>query len=104
MTEDRTSRRREAILIGLGGDIAGTSAGIRNTRGPRERAFMVRTSLWCWLAGGLFLAGLLLLPKAWARLMRSPYAVARPRDIRCVTRRRAALRSEDAWAARGAPL
>lgn len=88
----------------MGGDIAGTSAGIRNTRGPRERAFMVRTSLWCWLAGGLFLAGLLLLPKAWARLMRSPYAVAWHLDICRVNRCRAALRSEDARATWGAPL
>lgn len=85
-------------LIGVAGGIVGTWAGIHNTRGPRERAFMVRASLWCWLLGVLFLAGLLLLPKPWGVLMWVPYAVVLPLGIRYANRRQADLRAEDARA------
>jgi len=85
-------------LLGVAGGIIGTWASIRNTRGPRERAFMVRASLWCWLLGVLFLAGLLLLPKPWGVLMWIPYAVVLPLGIRHVNRRQAELQAEDARA------
>ncbi len=57
-------------LIGLAGGIVGTWASIRNTSGPRERAFMIRVCAVMWVAGLAFLALMLLLPMPWRFLLR----------------------------------
>ena len=42
-------------VLGLFGGIVGTSASIRNTKGPRERSFMIKSATICWMAVLLFL-------------------------------------------------
>jgi len=36
-------------LIGLAGGVVGTYYSIRNTRGPLERAFVIRSAVVCWI-------------------------------------------------------
>jgi hypothetical protein len=55
-------------LIGVMGGVIGTYVGIKNTNGPRERAFVVRASVICWIGVTAFLACLFLLPTAWRPL------------------------------------
>ena len=41
-------------LLGLAGGAVGTYASIRNTEGPRERRFMVRSAIAAWIGITLF--------------------------------------------------
>lgn len=59
--------------IGLAGGILGTALSIRNTQGPRERAFMIRASVVVWTVGLLFIALLLLLPSPYKWFLWIPY-------------------------------
>ena len=68
-------------VIGLLGGAVGTYAAIRNTSGPRERAFTVKASLMLWGGGIIFLSLLLFLPDPWRHLVWIPYAVLFPLGI-----------------------
>jgi hypothetical protein len=61
-------------IIGVLGGAFGTYMGIKNTQGPRERAFMIRASILCWAMVTAFLVGLLLLPNPYRHLLWIPYA------------------------------
>jgi hypothetical protein len=67
--------QRDFMKLGLMGGIAGLVIGgagvaaasyymIRNTNGPRERAFRIRSCVLCWLGVATFLVVLFLLPQA----------------------------------------
>ena len=79
-------------VIGIAGGIVGTWCSIRNTRGPRERAFMIRASVVAWLAIALFLALLLLLPYPYRLWMWLPYGILLPLGIMYTNRRLAEIR------------
>ena len=49
-------------VIGVLGGVVGTWCSIRNTGGPRERAFMIRVAVLCWLAVTALLAALWFIP------------------------------------------
>lgn len=68
-------------LIGLIGGIIGTYFSIKNTKGPRERAFMVKTSVVCWIAILVFLVLLLVLPNPYRWLLWIPYGILWPLGI-----------------------
>jgi Ca2+/Na+ antiporter len=80
------------VLGTLGGAI-GTWCSIRNTRGPRERAFMVRASVVAWIAIIVFLALLLLLPHPYRLWMWVPYGILLPFGIMRLNRRLAEIRA-----------
>jgi hypothetical protein len=82
-------------VIGLAGGLVGAWAGIRNTKGPRERAFVLRAILLLWACMALFLAGLLLLPKPYNWFLWAPYGILLPLVIRSWNRRQARLRDEE---------
>ncbi len=82
--------------IGLAGGAIGTYFSIRNTNGPRERAFMIKASLIAWIAVTAFLAGLLLLPKPYNWFMWLPYGIALPLGIRWCNQRQQEIRTEEA--------
>jgi len=52
-------------VIGVMGGIVGTYFSIRNSKGPRERAFVIRAAALCWLGVSAFLTFLFLLPLPW---------------------------------------
>lgn len=71
------------IVIGVAGAAFGTYCSIRRTNGPRERAYVKRACLQCFVFVSLFLTGLFLLPKPYALLLWIPYAFA----LTCFIRR-----------------
>jgi hypothetical protein len=62
-------------LIGVLGGIMGTYFTIKNTKGPRERAFTIKGSIICWLFVGSFLVGLWLIPPFYNMLLWIPYPI-----------------------------
>ena len=83
-------------IFGVLGGIIGTYATLRNTNGPRERAFAVKGSI---VAGGaisLFLLCLFLLPPPWNLLIWIPYGVFLPLGIRKWNTTQQRIREEEA--------
>jgi Ca2+/Na+ antiporter len=88
-------------LIGLAGGIVGTYFSIKNTNGPRERAFMIRSATLFWIAGLTFLGLLLFLPDPYRWLMWIPYSILFPLVIIFGNRRQQAIRQEESQDAPG---
>ena len=63
-----------AVLGALGG-VIGTYFSIRNTNGPRERAFAIKASIVCWVFVFAFCAGMLLISGWYKHLLWIPYVV-----------------------------
>lgn len=82
-------------LIGLAGGIAGTWCSIRNTRGPRERAFMVRASAVCWIAVMLFLGLMIALPAPIRYFLWIPYAILLPTGTVYWNRKQRLIRQQE---------
>lgn len=67
--------------IGVLGGIIGTYFSIKNTKGPSERAFMVKASIVGWGALILFFALMILLPHPYRHFLWIPYGVLLPLGI-----------------------
>jgi hypothetical protein len=74
----------------------GTYFSIKNTGGPRERAFMIRLSAIAWVTISLFLLALWALPQPYKWLLWIPYGVALPLAIAWGNRRQLRIRAEEA--------
>lgn len=81
-------------LLGVAGALIGTYSSIRNTSGPRERAFVIRSAIICWIGAALFLTVTFLLPQAGLWLW-VPYGILLPLGIRYWNRRQMAIRREE---------
>jgi len=68
-------------ILGCIGGFIGTYFSIKNTNGPKEKAFMIKCAVICWIAIGVFLALLLLLPIPYNFLLWIPYGIALPLGI-----------------------
>ena len=68
-------------VIGLAGGIIGTAYSIKNTNGPRERSFMIKSATVAWIVMSVFLALLLFLPSPYRWLVWIPYAILLPVGI-----------------------
>jgi hypothetical protein len=81
-------------LMGVAGGLIGTYFSIKNTTGPRERTFMIRSAVVCWVGVGVFLAAMFLVPQArpWLWI---PYCILLPLGIRYGNRRQMAIRREE---------
>jgi cell division protein FtsW (lipid II flippase) len=82
-------------VIGLAGGAVGTYASIRNTDGPRERRFMVRTAVVAWVGITIFLVLLFVLPNPYRWLIWIPYGVALPLAIVALNRKQQAIRLDE---------
>lgn len=82
-------------LLGILGGAIGVYFSVRNTKGPRERAYVIRSSISCLIGVVLFLAGMLLLPSPYKRGLVVVYVVALLLAIRHWNRRQAAIRAEE---------
>ncbi len=87
---------------GLIGGALGTWMSIRNTGGPRERAFVIRACVVGWLVGLGFLALLLLLPLPWRFFVWIPYGILMPLGILHWNRTQQRIRQEERAAGPGA--
>lgn len=78
-------------LLGVAGGLIGTYFSIKNTNGPRERAFMIRSAMVCWIGVSVFLAGMFLVPPArlWLWI---PYGILLPLGIGCANKKQRAIR------------
>lgn len=83
-------------VFGLTGGIVGTYFSIKNTNGPRERVFMIKSALLCWLALSVFLGLLFVLPNPYRWLLWIPYGILLPLGIVYSNRRQQAIRQEEA--------
>ncbi|MBN1816277.1 MAG: hypothetical protein JW828_02890 [Sedimentisphaerales bacterium] len=83
------------VVIGFAGGIIGTYFGIRNTNGPRERSFMVKAAVVCWVAILGFLALLLALPNPYRWFTWIPYSILLPLGILYGNRRQQAIRQQE---------
>ena len=83
-------------LIGVLGGAISTWCSIKNTKGPRERAFVVRASALCWLEVLIFLVGMWLVPAPSKYGLIAIYVVALVLAVRYWNRRQAAIRAEEA--------
>ena len=81
--------------IGLIGGIIGTYCGIRNTNGPKERAFMVKASVMVWVGIVLFLGLMFALPNPYRYFMWIPYSVLLPLGIICGNKMHQKIRQEE---------
>lgn len=82
-------------VLGLAGGIVGTIFSIRNTDGPRERRFMIRSAGVCWLAILTFLGLLIALPSPYRWFMWIPYSILLPLGILYGNRTQQAIRREE---------
>jgi MFS family permease len=89
-------------VLGLAGGIIGTYFSIKNTNGPKERAFMVRAAVIGWIAIGIFLALLLILPSPYRYFMWIPYGILLPIGIIFGNKRQAKIRAEESKSSRPA--
>jgi len=81
--------------LGIVGGAVGTYFSIKNTFGPRERAFMIRISIVTWIVVSIFVAALMLLPKPYNFLLWIPYGIALPLAIRSWNREQLEIRSQE---------
>jgi hypothetical protein len=82
-------------LIGLVGGIIGTYCSVKNTNGSRERAFMIKFVIVCWIAGFIFLGLLFALPNPYRWYLWIPYGILLPIGINCGNRRQKRIRQEE---------
>lgn len=81
--------------IGFAGGLVGIYCSIKNTLGPRERAFMIRTAAVAWLAVAAFIVGLFYIPQPYKWSIWMPYGLALAFGIRWSNRRQAQIRAEE---------
>ena len=82
-------------VIGLAGGAIGTCCSIKNTNGPRERAFMIKVSVVCWIAVTMFLGLMFALPNPYRHFLWIPYAVLLPLGIVIGNRTQQRIRKEE---------
>ncbi len=82
-------------IIGVLGGAVGTFFSIKNTCGPRERAFMVRSAVVCWLGITLFLGLMFLLSNPYRFLLWIPYAILLPLAVVYGNRTQQRIRLEE---------
>ncbi len=83
-------------LMGLVGGVIGTYFGVKNTNGPRERAFMLRIAIVGWGAVVLFLVLMVVLPNPYRFLLWIPYSILLPLGIILGNRAQQRIRREEA--------
>jgi hypothetical protein len=80
---------------GLAGGIIGTYFSIRNTNGPRERAFVVKLATVCLIAVLVFVGLVLSLPTPYRYFMWIPYSILLPLGIIFWNRKQQAIRQQE---------
>ena len=78
--------------IGILGGIVGTYFSIKNTTGIKERAFMIKCCIACWIAIGLFLGLMFTLPVPFRHFLWIPYAVLLPLGITAANRKQSKIK------------
>lgn len=86
------------VVIGCAGGVYGTLNSLRYARGPREKQFLIRASIVCWIGVTLFIAGVVLLPMPARALIWIPYAVLLTSGINYWNKTQQRIRDEESQA------
>jgi uncharacterized membrane protein YfcA len=82
-------------VVGILGGVVGTYFSIKNTKSPRERAFMVQVSIVCWVFVLAFVLGTFLIPGFYKVLLVPIYVVGLVAGILLGNRKQAKIRLEE---------
>jgi hypothetical protein len=82
-------------VIGLLGGIIGTYFSIKNTAGPQERTFVIKSVTVCWVAILIFLGLLFLLPDPYCWFTWIPYSILFPIGIIYWNRKQQMIRQQE---------
>ena len=82
-------------VMGVIGGIIGSYFSIKNTKGPRERAFVVKACLVCWFLIFAFVIGMWLAPGIYKAMLGAAYVVALIVGIFWWNKRQAQIRAEE---------
>ena len=82
-------------LIGITGGAIGVYFSVKNTKGPRERAFVIRVSILCLVGVVVFVIGMWLVPSPYKFGLIPAYVVALLLAIRQWNRLQVAIRAEE---------
>ncbi len=80
---------------GLAGGIIGTYFSIKNTNGPREKRFMVKSAVGCWVFLTLFLVLLFSITSPYKWLLWIPYGILLPVGIRYINKQQQQIRLQE---------
>ena len=80
---------------GFAGGIIGTYCSIKNTNGPRERAFMIKACVIGWIAILVFLGLMSSLPNTYRYFLWIPYGILLPLGIVTGNRKQQKIRQEE---------
>lgn len=83
------------IVIGTIGGAIGTYASIKNTNGPMEKSFMIKSAVFFWAAGIIFISLLLFLPKPYNFLMWIPWGIIWPFSLIYLNKKLNSIREEE---------
>jgi Ca2+/Na+ antiporter len=83
-------------VLGTLGGVFGTYCSIKNTNGPRERQFMIKGAVVCWIAVIVFLLLLFLLPRPYNFCVWIPYGILLPLGIVKGNKAQQRIRREEA--------
>ena len=83
-------------VLGILGGVFGTWATIKNARGPRERAFVIRASIVVWIVTSTYLVAFRWLPPGGRVLSMTLWPVVLLPGIRSFNRRQQQLREGEA--------
>ena len=81
--------------LGILGGVVGTYFSIRNTNSPRERAFMIKASILCWVFVLAFVFGMWLIPGFYKALLVPIYVVGLVAGILSGNKKQAQIRAEE---------
>jgi serine/threonine protein kinase/cytochrome c-type biogenesis protein CcmH/NrfG len=82
-------------IIGLAGGLLGTYFSIKNTNGPRERAFVIKASVVCWILVLAFVFALCLIPGLYKLFLILVYFVCLAAGILLWNKKQAQIRLEE---------
>jgi hypothetical protein len=81
--------------LGLMGGIYGTYCSIKNTNGPKEKAYIIKASIIGWIGITVFLVPMFLLPNPYRFLVWIPYGILLPIAIIKGNKIQAKIRQEE---------
>ena len=91
-------------IIGVAGGLLGTYFSIKNTNGPRERAFVIKASIACWIFVLTFVFGMCLIPGLYKLFLIPIYVVGLVAGILLGNKKQAQIRLEESKKNPAAPV
>ena len=82
-------------IVGLMGGLFGTYVAVANTCSQRERSFLIRCAIACWIVMAIFLALMVTLPQPYAQLVWLPLALTMTFGIRYINENQQRIREAE---------